>query len=222
MNFRDLYAGSSKYGDCTSLRSMQGSSLLMRLNVATRRWHDGADENWLQLLRPHVGRHDYAAQLIRMYGFKAPLEGACAYTAQLSRMVDLRQLARAGLIAQDLLSLGLTPGELARIPQCFSITPFKDVPEALGWLYVVERDVLLHDRVRRHLIARIPEVANASVYLSAFDGIVGEHWTRFGKTLDRVARSPKAATQVLDAAEAAFQCMRAWFQPTAVTARSAG
>jgi heme oxygenase len=202
----------------------QASSLLTRLNVATRRWHEGADETWLQLLRPQVGKHDYAGQLIRMYGFEAPLEGACAYTAELSRSVDLRQLARAGLIAQDLLALGLTPGEVARIPQCFDITPIKDVPEALGWLYVVERDMLLHDRVRRHLVARIPEAATACVYLSAFDGVVGEHWTRFGRILDRVARSPRLATQVLEAADAAFRCLRRWsHQPTiAATALSAG
>ena len=40
---------------------------------------------------------------------------------------------------------------IARLPQCCDIEPFRDVSEALGWLYVIERSTLLHDNVRRHL-----------------------------------------------------------------------
>lgn len=111
----------------------QVASILMRLNMATQMWHPEADEPWLRLLDAGVTKSDYLAQLVRMYGFEAPLEGACAYTPQLGRVVELRQLTRAGFIAQDLLELGLRPVDLAAIPQCFSITPFHDVAEAMGW-----------------------------------------------------------------------------------------
>lgn len=197
------------------------NSVLMQLNRATRRWHAEVDEPWLELLRPDVDERDYVAQLVRMYGLEAPLEGACAYTPQLSRVIELRQLTRAGLIAQDLLALDVTPAELAALPQCYSITPFRDVPEALGWLYVVERSTLHHDQVRRHLQKRIARLARASSYLGMFDS-TPDHWQRFGKTLDRIATHPDIAAQIIDAAHAGFECMKRWFQTAAPRLRSTG
>jgi heme oxygenase len=147
-----------------------------------------------------------------MYGFEAPLEGACAYTPQLSRVIEARQLRRSGLIAQDLLALGMAPVTVAAIPQCFAITPFKAVPEALGWLYVVERSRLHHDQVRRHLQGRMRDVARACTYLGVFDD-VPDHWQRFGRTLERAANDrQEIATQMIDAAHAGFECMRRWFR----------
>ena len=188
----------------------QVSGLLMRLNVATRRWHADVDESWLDLLSPTVSRADYLAQLVRTYGFVAPFESACKYTPFLERALDFRP--RAGLIAQDLLSLGLAPAQIATIPQCHAMTTFRDVREAIGWLYVVERATLLHDGIRRHLVARLPELANACAYLSAFDGRVGEHWNTFGRTLDRVGAKPDAALEIMAAANAGFACMKQWFR----------
>ena len=196
--------------------------LLMQLNQATRRWHADADEPWLQLLRPDVTRRDYLEQLVRMYGFEAPLESACAYTPQLSHVIEPRQLTRAGLIAQDLLSLGLTPTEVADIPQCSSIFTFRDVGEALGWLYVVERTTLHHDQVRRHLAHRVSDVKDACNYLGMFERPGVEHWQRFGTMLDRFARRPDLAAEVIDAADAAFACLVRWFQTFVPRLRSTG
>lgn len=196
-------------------------SLLLRLNQATRRLHADADEPWLDLLRYDVGKSDYMGLLVRMYGFEAPLESACAYTPQLSRVIEARQLTRAGLIAQDLLALGITPGNLAAIPQCFSITPFKDVAEAMGWLYVVERSTLYHEQVRRHLVQRMPELERASSYLGMFGG-TSEHWQRFGKTLDRIASRTAIATRVIEAAHAGFECLQRWFRSSTPKLRSTG
>ena len=196
-------------------------SVLMQLNQATRRWHAGADEPWLELLRSDVTRRDYVGQLVRMYGFEAPLEGACAYTPQLSRVIEMRQLTRAGLIAQDLLALGVSAGTLAAAPQCRSITTFKDVPAALGWLYVVERSTLHHDQVRRHLLRRVGSVENACGYLSMFER-TPDHWQRFGRTLDRVATTPEVTSQIIEAAHAGFACMQQWFRTAVPELRSTG
>lgn len=197
----------------------RNESLLLQLNRATRRWHTRADEPWLQLLRPDVTTSDYVGQLVRMYGFEAPLEGACHYTPTLASSIESRHLRRAGLLAQDLLALGLTPSELAAVPQCVSITPFKEIAEALGWLYVVERSTLLHEQIRRHLVKRLPDAGRACAYLSMFHGPHSGHWRRFEQTLDRFAlRAP----QVIDAAHVAFECMTRWFHVAAVRVRGTG
>ena len=194
----------------------------MKLNLVTRQWHADVDDPWLDLLRPTVSRADYFGQLVRTYGFVAPFEGACKYTPGLDH-VDMHQQVRAGLIAQDLLALGLTPGQVASIPQCDSITSFGNVAEALGWRYVVERATLLQDGIRRHLLAVMPDLANACSYLSAYDGRAIDRWTAFGHLLDEAATDARMVEEIVAAAYAGFACVRQWFRlHTATTARSVG
>ncbi len=184
------------------------SSVLSELDVATRHWHAAVDEPWLDLLRPTVSRADYVAQLRRVYGFVAPFESACKYTPGLERVLDVRRTSRAGLIAQDLLALGLSPGQVANVEQCFSITTFEDVAEALGWVYVVERSSLLQGNIRRHLLERLPGIEKSCTYLTVYDGSIGEHRAAFGRTLDRIGAQ---AADIIDGAHAAFACVRRWF-----------
>jgi heme oxygenase len=188
------------------------SGLLLSLNATTRHWHADVDEPWLDLLRPAVTRADYLAQLVRTYGFVAPFESACKYTPGLDRVLDFRQLTRAGMIAQDLLALGLTPSQVASVPQCCSITTYRGVPEALGWLYVVERSTLLHDGIRRHLVKKMPDLEHASAYLAATGGSAGEQWAQFGRLVDRVGATRAAAEEILDAAQDAFAAVGEWFR----------
>ena len=80
----------------------QVSGLLTKLNLATRHLHADVDDPWLDLLRIDVTLADYSTQLVRTYGLIAPFESACKYTPGVARLLDYRQLLRAGLIARDL------------------------------------------------------------------------------------------------------------------------
>jgi len=179
----------------------------MRLNMETRAQHPDADGGWLELMSLDTTRPRYLYQLIATYGFEAPIESALAMTPQMGNVIQLRQRARSGFIVQDLLSLGLTPSRIARLPQCSQIVPFRDQSEALGWMYVLERATLLHDAIRRHLEARLPTV-RAWSYLSAYDGIASARWAEFGYVLDE---QPANADQIVAAARTAFDCHRRWF-----------
>jgi hypothetical protein len=120
------------------LRSMQRlSRMLIQLNLATRDHHVAADAPWLELLVPTVTKRQYIDHLIRVYGFEAPLEAALHYTPGLSALVDLRSRVRSGLIVQDLMRLGMSPGRIAGLGQRF--VTFSSTIEALGWMYVAER-----------------------------------------------------------------------------------
>jgi heme oxygenase len=192
----------------------------MKLNMATRHSHAEVDEPWLDLLRPTVTRADYLGQLVRTYGFVAPFEGACKYTPDLARVLDVQQ-TRAGLIAQDLLALGLSPSQVASVPQCHSITTFRSVAEALGWSYAIERSTLLQDGIRRHLLELLPEVEPACTYLASYDGRIGEQWQTFARLLDRVGAKHGAADEIIAAAHAGFDTVKTWFRTTRSEARSA-
>lgn len=186
--------------------------MLARLDQETRDQHAEVDVYWLDLMASGVTREQYRSLLVRLYGFEAPLESALAYTPHLV-VADRRERTLSGLLAQDLLALGLSPSKIARLPQC-SLAPFRDPAEALGWMYVVERATLLHDAVRRYLEGRLPATA-AFGYLSAYEGVAGSRWHELGRVIDEVARLPTAPEHILSATRRAFACQREWFASVA-------
>ena len=212
------------HANCSATRLTLQSpfATLTRLNDETRHHHIDADAPWLAVTRIGVRRQDYIRQLALTYGFEAPLEGALAYTPGLSEVIQLRGRARAGLIAQDLLALGLKPSQLSALPHCFSITPFSDIADALGWMYMVERSTLLHDSIRRSLVHRLPEARRASAYLGAADGATAARWPVFGAALDAFAVDEATTQRVVSAADHAFRRWLDWLELDASEHRSAG
>jgi heme oxygenase len=183
--------------------------LLSQLNASTRHFHADVDEPWLGLLRPDVGASDYLTVLVRTYGLVAPFESACKYTPGLGEIIDLRQLMRAGLIAQDLIALGLAPAQVSTIETCPSITMFMTLHEALGWLYVIERSTLLQDGIRRHLQRHVPQVEKASSFLASYeDG----HWSVFGQVLNSVAANIEVPHEIIAASHNAFEIASRWLK----------
>jgi heme oxygenase len=183
---------------------------LDRLELATRAYHSSADRTWSCLLAPEVTTWQYVRRLVSVYGFEAPVEAALAYTPHFKLVFDLPWWFRAGLIAQDLLALGITAAEIARLPQCAAVAPFVGPLEACGWFYVLARSTLVQARVRRHLVARLPDARRAVAYLSAYDGAAHERRCELGAMLDRIVRSPRMLDDVVAAADAAFRCLDRW------------
>src|SRR5262249_21638157 len=101
-----------KYNGVRKNPVRQVSKTLVRLNVETRCFHAIADAPWLELAAPghRPTRLEYVQQLVAAYGFDAPLEAALAYTPHLDGFVDLHRRFRSGLIAADLIALGVRPG----------------------------------------------------------------------------------------------------------------
>ena len=184
--------------------------MLMRLELETRSYHADADRTWIELLDRYVTPADYAARLVRVFGFEAPLEAALAYTPHLTTLVELRPRFRSGLIAHDLIALGRRPSEVATLPQCM-IAPFRGIAEALGWLYVMERATLLHGAVHRRLVAHL-ELAPACAYVTAYEGVVGARWEELGRMLDSFGRAAPVQQQIITAARDAFTCAIDWHQ----------
>ncbi|HEY0191894.1 MAG TPA: biliverdin-producing heme oxygenase [Kofleriaceae bacterium] len=189
------------------------SRTLIQLNLATRPHHAEADQHWLDLMAPSVNRERYEALLVLVYGFEAPLDSAFRYTPGLSSLVELRGRTRTGLLAQDLMRLGLTASQIAQLPQRF--TTFSSAAEALGWMYVFERATLVHGSTRRHLLQRMPDLTCATSYLEAYDSITSLRWGELGSALDAVATTPSVTRQLIRAATDGFRAMRDWFHAVA-------
>lgn len=188
----------------------QPSAILTKLDVETRPYHAAIDAKWLDLMASGVTRQQYKEQLARVYGFEAPIESALAYTPNLV-VPDRRERTRSGLIAQDLLALGVSPAMVTALPQCREVNQFKNPVEALGWKYVVERPTQLHSAIKRNIVARVADSAHACSYLSACDGVAPARWQQLGMLLDEVAQKHRAESDIIEAARAAFACMAKWY-----------
>jgi heme oxygenase len=204
---------------------MAASWMIERLTEETRLHHGDSDADLDLLFRPDASATHYMLFLMRIYGFEAPLESSLSTTPTLDLMINLRERARASLLASDLMQLGLRPSDVAQLPQCLTIPMFRGAAEALGWMYVIERSTLAHSVLRHHLLTRLPiEMANASSYLLSYAGVVGKRWRQFGAMLDHVARHSAIADRVVASANEAFRCQRRWLQHEhqTVAARAVG
>lgn len=200
---------------------MERSTFLPRLDEETRAYHADADAPWLALTGPGLRHDDYIRHLALTYGFVAPVESALLYTSNIRHLVS-HDRTRCGLLAQDLLVLGLTPSQITALPQCFSIAEFDDAAEALGWLYVVERATLFHEGVCRNVIESIPSAANATSYLSAAQYDADARWQVLAATLDELAATRGLADRVVRGTEHAFRRLHDWNETAQREVRSTG
>ncbi|NVB77922.1 MAG: biliverdin-producing heme oxygenase [Kofleriaceae bacterium] len=190
----------------------------LRLNLDTRELHAAADEGWAFLRQLRIRRRDYIDQLIVTYGFESSVESAFAYTPGLRAVMDLRERARAGLIAQDLIAAGMSALEVAQLPQ-LSLLGFDSVREALGWMYVTERATLHFDALRRWLLRSLGP-ATPTAYLRAYDGIASARWSQFGRVLDAECSDEPGMQQVLSGARRGFEVLARWSEQVRPSLRS--
>jgi heme oxygenase len=175
--------------------------MLLRLDVETHAHHRLADRPWLNLMVTSVTRALYAEQLARAYAFEAPFEAALAHTPHAVALVGVR--SRSRLLAKDLSLLDYPHSKHG--PRL--IAPFANAPEAMGWLYAVERSSRLMGRVKTNIAARLPDVPAAYVD----DPAAEQRWRHLEGVLERVARSPRIADQIIHAAHDAFRCLHDWY-----------
>lgn len=187
-------------------------NIIARLNTETRAFHRATDHLWYDLIEGEATKYAYMRALVAAYGFEAPLEAALAYTPGFEACVGNKLRYRSGFIAQDLLQLGLAPVQLGEISQCV-IAPFPHVLDALGWFYVHERSLIVHEAIRRDLIAQEPTLATACSYLSVYADAVGVHLDEVAGVMQRNAPSRVTQDRVVAGALEAFRTLRAWLDP---------
>lgn len=184
-----------------------------RLDAETAIAQRNANAPWLAAASADGSVPTYMRLLGRAYGFQAPLEAALAYTPIVPALVDLRARSRSGLAAQDLMALGITATQVATLDE-FIIVPYGNLADAFGWLYASERATRIHARIRDELVTRHPQLHRATAYLAACGGSAADHrWRELGVTLDRVARAPRVADQIVDAAHEAYRALVDWLTP---------
>ena len=180
--------------------------MLGLLAQQTQRHHAAADGDRLAIMERPT-RERYRELLVQIYCFEAPIEAAWIATEGLDRRI-LRSHLKASRLAGDLDALGVAAHAAAVV----DVPHFEAPADALGWLWVLHRNTLLHGLIHRYLLTELVDTArSAGAYLSAFDGRAGALMRELGAALDRVARRVSIAERILAAANEAFRVQRQWY-----------
>ncbi|HEY5927638.1 MAG TPA: biliverdin-producing heme oxygenase [Kofleriaceae bacterium] len=151
----------------------------------------------------------YREYLVRCYGFEAPFESACVMSPVLASHAATSR-PRTRYIAQDLVDLGVPPERLLELPPC-PMQPFRCLDQALGWLYVAERNVVTNSLCHSHLAIHAPELAARASYLNCYGSATAARWRAFGITLERAAVDADP-DRITAAAVESFDFLHRWLQ----------
>jgi len=192
-------------------RNMIESSMLWRVRRETTAHHATADRDRLSVLSDAADISGYAAYLARVYGFEAPIESALANTRWVDALIDFGGRNQIGLLRSDLHALGV---EHRGLPRCATGFPFPHPAEALGWMYVIERNTLLHFAIGRQLRWRVP-----SRYFATEPHTTGTRLRALGAAMERVCAVENVSDRIIAAAKIAFELQRDWYAAVAVPRR---
>jgi heme oxygenase len=183
------------------------SSWLYRLGQQTVAQHATADAHRLALMNV-TSSSQYRGLLERIYGFEAAVETQASAIGLSAAVAGAR--LRVGRLHRDLLALGRNDLEIAMLPTATVV--LHGAAEALGWLFVIERHVLLAGLIRRYLTGELHlGLSTARAYLDThLDG--GRRFRDFSDVVtDAVARGDVRPDALLAAARAAFDAQRQWY-----------
>jgi heme oxygenase len=186
------------------------SWMLVRLELETRAHTAGADSDRMVLLED-TSPSRYRQFLCRTLGFEEAFEDKLARMHDLDPRIE-RLRSVTGRLRSDLRAIGVTDPQIEHVQRC-TIPMLKSAPQAMGWIYVLERNSLVHGLIRRHIGTRLKhEYAVASSYLGLHDGKPGTRYRELGVVLDAIARaSPYAPGAIVQAAHEAFRMQRLWY-----------
>ncbi len=202
---------------------MATSWMLARLKEETRTHHADADAARLTPLAARTSVAGYARYLARIWGLEAAIEQAFSSAPALPLVIDPAGWSRAHRIIDDLVALGIEPRRASELPRCTAIAPLGSIAEALGWMYVIERNAPLHGIVRRHLARRMPgQMDVAGTYLATTEALASQRLRVLGTVLDEIARTGSAGDRIVEVAHHAFAVQQRWLRHASRRQPSAG
>jgi heme oxygenase len=183
------------------------SWMLLRLGLETKQHHAVADADRIALMES-ASPAEYRTRLTRIHGFETPIEAA------LSVFLDaalVRDHAKAHCLRHDFETLGLTAKQIDMLPQF--LPRITSLPQAFGWLFVIERHTLVSGLIRRQLAHRFgAELHDATAYLAAYGDAPGARFRSLCSAIDEYATQHAAyPTLIVAAACEAFRAQRQWY-----------
>jgi heme oxygenase (biliverdin-IX-beta and delta-forming) len=180
----------------------QRTSRVKRLRDATHAAHQRLD-TFITTADPFASRANYVRFVSMQYRFHRDLDPLFSDERLDALLPDLFGRRRLALIEQDLDDLGVAAPRI-ELPPRFESAAEVTLPEALGWLYVVEGSnlgaaFLLKDAARLGFDATF-----GARHLAGAPEGRGLHWKTFTVALDAIELSDSHEQVVIKAASEAF------------------
>ena len=185
-------------------------SLRQRLKRETTVVHQHLEAQ-LGLLDPRLDVQRYRRVLETFYGFYVPVEIDVARLAAAQVTLGFPLRARAQLIERDLLALGLSPTDLARLPRCSDRPELSCVEDLAGCLYVLE-GACLGGQVLTRLLHRHLGLTKGSgaAFFAGDEERTLPRWSLVVAWLDELPRIGASSTKIISAATATFNAFARW------------
>ena len=189
--------------------------MLLRLAIETAQHHQTADDDRLAAMDAK-SLDEYRAFLAAVYGFEIRVEQALARIVELDTAL-LRERLKTGRLREDLSALGLSPTQINQLPTAGNFS-FTSAPQALGWMFVLERQSLLSGLLHRELLHSLGEgVRSATRYLTVYGDRPAAKYRELGELLGKFAQRYTPGS-IISAAHDAFRAQRQWYLTAITTA----
>ncbi|MFG1399544.1 biliverdin-producing heme oxygenase [Roseixanthobacter pseudopolyaromaticivorans] len=172
-------------------------SRILRFRATSSAFHQRVDDTVMQAA-PFASRQNYARFLrfqYRLHHHVAPLYAAPALRQLLPELASRARLSR---VESDLLDLRLARPEVAEP------APVLALPEALGWLYVVEGSNMGAAFLLKAAIKLDLSEDFGARHLAAHPEGRGLHWRRFTEALDAIPLTSEEDSRAEAATVSAF------------------
>lgn len=188
-------------------------SPMQHLKAATQPYHQ-ALERQINLDALSASLANYRRLLQRFYGFYGPGEAQLATLPWSTVGFPWSARQHSPTLAADLQWLGETPATLATLPCCLDLPRLATIPQALGYLYVVEGSTLGGQLISRHLQAHWPILQEAGCqFFQRYGAQVGVMWRAFSHFVnDYIAQNPNAEAPMVECACVTFQRLQQWVE----------
>ena len=203
----------SPHGGCSKQLGLRS-----RLRTATAELHRSLEAR-LDLLSPQLTLERYRLLLLGFHGYYAAIEPCLVGLARETR-ASLPIVARAGLLEQDLLSLGVRAEAIAEGPRCADLPALLDREQLAGCLYVLEGS-----RLGASVIARFVEEQLGLTRLRGCSFFADEReatrrrWTEVLRWLEGHADEADVdQRQIVSSAAETFRSLERWLSAGGVLA----
>lgn len=192
--------------------------LLQALREQTAKVHEQLHHHshFVALFEQSIERQQYRALLTRFHGFYTALDTAIERcTASTAPVSDEYVYApRAGLLAQDLTSLGVSPVQLSQNPRCERLLEVITPASLAGVLYVIEGSTLgaaQIDRAAQKLLSK--DSLEGRRFWAWSRAHNKERWALILRYIADTQTSGAAHAPIIAGAHHTFQALADWLAP---------
>ncbi|CAM4500937.1 heme oxygenase [Paenibacillus endophyticus] len=191
-------------------------SIMTRLREETASNHVQIESNPYAkaIMNQTLTQDEYVRYLEKFYGFIKPAERLIAQLSGWGEFGEaMGQRAKSPLLERDLHTLGLSLQEIENLPECSKLPELYTVPQALGYMYVIEGSTLGGQIITKQVRKFLPlaeQENKGTEYFNAYGTETRAKWAEFREQVEQSIDSEEAAQQVIEAAKSTFGTLEVW------------